>query len=313
MRLLLTLLVLTLAASPAAAAVTLREAVTLDRDQVLVGDLFDGTGEQATQPVGSAPVLGQKNTYDVAALGRVARAYDLDWKAPRLDVKAVVTRASTKVTTPQIQQAISDYVATQLPADAGRAKLDVQLDRRALDLDLPADAKLGTVKFVDGSYDPASYRFTGTLTVEQGEGRDPVLLALTGRAVPQVDVPIMARRLEAGTVIGETDLDTMTVAADRLGPDLVRTKGELVGKEAKRPLPQGATVAARDLQAAQLVKRGTLVTMIVERGALRITAKGRALTDAAAGQPVRLMNLQSNKTVEGLVDATGDVHITPNS
>ena len=312
MRLVLSLFALSLLATPAVAAVTLRDSVTLDRDQVLVGDLFDGAGDQATQPVGSAPAPGQKSTYDVAALGRVARAYNLDWKAQRLDARTVVTRASTKVTTPQIQEAVTEFVTGQLPVDTAKAKLDIQLDRRTLDLDLPADIKLGAIKLVDGNYDPISFRFTGTLTVDQGEGRDPFMLPLTGRAVPQLDVPIVAKRIEAGTVIGESDLDTMTVGADRLGPELVRSKQDLIGKEAKRALPQGATIATRDLQAAQLVKRGALVTMIVERGELRITAKGRALADGAVGQTVRVLNLQSNKTVEGVIDASGDVHVTTN-
>ena len=52
--------------------------------------------------------------------------------------------------------------------------------------------------------------------------------------------------------------------------------------------------------------------MIVERGALRITARGRALSDAAAGETVRVINLQSNKTVEGLVQPNGDILVTSN-
>ena len=310
---LFTAALLALAPFSALAAITVHEQGTIDRDQVLVGDLFDGAGDAAMQPVGTAPAAGQRNTYDVSALMRVAKAYDLDWKPQRLDIKSVINRASTKVTTAQIQQAVTDVVLAQLPGDAAKGKVDVQLDRRALDIDLPADTAVTAIKLVDSTYDPKSYRFTGTLAVEQSGGRDPYMTPLTGRAVPQLDVPVIAKRIESGAVIGDSDLDIVQMAADRIGPDMVRDRTALIGKETRRALTPGSTVAERDLRAAQLVKRGTTVTMIVERGALRITARGRALADAAVGEQVRVQNLQSNKTVEGLVQPGGDVLVISNS
>lgn len=298
-------------ATPVMAA-TVREQTTIDRDQVVVGDLFDDVGEAAAQPVGTAPAPGAKNTYDVSALNRVAKAYNLNWQPNRLDVKAIVSRAATKVSTAQIQDAVRTTLADQIKTGT-TTKYDVQLDRRQLELNLPASQTVANVKLVDFNYDPKSYRFSSSLIVELNGTDTAPVTALTGRAVPQYEVPVVLHRIEPGVVIAESDLSYITVAADKITPDLIRDINQMAGRETRRPLMEGSTISANDLRPALLVKRGNMVTMVVETGSLRITARGRALADAAKGQTVRVMNLQSNKTVEGTVSDNGDVLIGSNS
>jgi flagella basal body P-ring formation protein FlgA len=57
------------------------------------------------------------------------------------------------------------------------------------------------------------------------------------------------------------------------------------------------------------VRRGDTVVMVYVAPGLQLTARGKALTDAAVGQTVRLTNLQSNRTVEAVVTAPGTVAI----
>lgn len=287
----------------------LKESATIDRDQVMVGDLFDDVGDKAMQPVGTAPAPGQKNVYDVSALQRVAHAYGIDWRPATLETRVTLTRASTKVTTSQIQQAVMESLGHEASAD----KLDVQLDRRTMELNLPASAVLGSIRLVDSKYDARSYRFNGTLIVELGEGADPVVTPITGRAVPQYDVPVVNKRIDTGSTIADSDLEYVTVAADRMQNDLIRNMKDLVGKETRRPLMQGSTIMGRDLRPAMLVKRGNAVTMVVNKNGLFITAKGRALGDGAQGDNVKVMNVQSNKIVDGVVSGNGDVVIDANS
>jgi flagella basal body P-ring formation protein FlgA len=49
------------------------------------------------------------------------------------------------------------------------------------------------------------------------------------------------------------------------------------------------------------------VTLVFRRGPLRITAEGRALSAAAAGEPVRALNLSSRSTVSGTAMEDGSV------
>lgn len=310
MKFLLTLVLLLTATATPAVALTLRDQTTIDRDQVLVGDLFDDAGANAAQPVGTAPAPGAKTTYDVSALTRVARAYGMDWQPTHLDVHCTVTRATTKVTNIQIQEAVREALAT---TTSEKGKYDIQLDRRTMEINLPASQHVSTVKLIGLSYDPKGYRFNGSLVVELGDGDQPSVTSLSGRAVPMIDVPVVAHNIDSGITIAESDLDYITMTADRVPADTIRSPADLINKETRRGLPMGSTIAERDLRPAQLVKRGALVTLVVDSGMLHITARGRALADAAAGQPVRIMNLQSNKVVDGVVGPNGDVLVTTNS
>ena len=58
-----------------------------------------------------------------------------------------------------------------------------------------------------------------------------------------------------------------------------------------------------------LVKRGDKVTMVIERGGLKVTMAGKALEDGAVGDKISLSNLVSRRDVMGSVQADGTVRI----
>lgn len=53
------------------------------------------------------------------------------------------------------------------------------------------------------------------------------------------------------------------------------------------------------------VRRGETVTLIYTTPGLRLTTRARAMTDGAVGDPVRLINLSSNRTIDAIVTAQG--------
>ncbi|MEJ0023022.1 MAG: flagellar basal body P-ring formation chaperone FlgA [Alphaproteobacteria bacterium] len=61
--------------------------------------------------------------------------------------------------------------------------------------------------------------------------------------------------------------------------------------------------------AAPAIKRGDTVVMVYVAPGLQLTARGKALSDAAVGQTIRLTNLQSSKTVEAVVTGAGTVTV----
>jgi flagellar basal body P-ring formation protein FlgA len=77
-----------------------------------------------------------------------------------------------------------------------------------------------------------------------------------------------------------------------------------------RRLNAGAPVRSSDLTAPRVVRRGDAVTIAVVSGALRIASPGRALADAARGDNVRVVSLATNRTLEGVAAAPGEVRIT---
>jgi flagellar basal body P-ring formation protein FlgA len=56
---------------------------------------------------------------------------------------------------------------------------------------------------------------------------------------------------------------------------------------------------------APIIRKGDLVTLAYNAPGVRITVRTRAQTEAAAGAPVQLTNLQSNRTIDAIATAPG--------
>ena len=53
------------------------------------------------------------------------------------------------------------------------------------------------------------------------------------------------------------------------------------------------------------VRRGEMVTLVYIAPGMQLTTRARALSDAAVGDPVRVVNLQSNRAVDATVTGVG--------
>jgi flagella basal body P-ring formation protein FlgA len=67
----------------------------------------------------------------------------------------------------------------------------------------------------------------------------------------------------------------------------------------------------RDFTAPILVRRGAIVTIRLETPNMSLTARGKALENGSAGDVIRVVNLQSNKTIQVEVTAENDVRAIP--
>jgi flagella basal body P-ring formation protein FlgA len=123
-----------------------------------------------------------------------------------------------------------------------------------------------------------------------------------------VPVPVLARAVAKGDLIGEGDFVTqdMPAAAARGAP---RVK-DVAGMEAQRALMAGAIVRLSDVIRPQLVRRGEPVTIALREGGLSITTQGRALSNGASGDFVRVVSLSTNHTLDGVVEGSGAVRVS---
>ena len=92
-------------------------------------------------------------------------------------------------------------------------------------------------------------------------------------------------------------------------PGAVGAIEDAVGQEAKVALYPGRPILESQLGAPALVERNAVVRMSYAGGPLRIVTEGRALDRAAAGEPVRVMNLASRQTVTGTVAPDGSIEV----
>lgn len=64
-------------------------------------------------------------------------------------------------------------------------------------------------------------------------------------------------------------------------------------------------------KAERMITKGELVMVRFEAPGFRISVQGRALSDAAEGEPVRILNLQSARTIEATARAPGIAEAGP--
>jgi len=79
----------------------------------------------------------------------------------------------------------------------------------------------------------------------------------------------------------------------------------LLGREVRRTVYAGQPIKEQNTRAPRLVKRNQLVTLKYVKGPLEISMNGRAMGEAAEGESVSVMNLESRQVVEGIVQAGG--------
>lgn len=128
----------------------------------------------------------------------------------------------------------------------------------------------------------------------------------------RVRLPVVtaARAVLSGTVLGKDDVTVATMdITDRTNQFLTKTDDAL-GKRVARALAPGEMVNPGTLANPVLVRRGAEVIVRARTGELEIQASGKALSDGAVGQRVRVQNVTSLRIVEGWVMADGSVSIS---
>jgi flagella basal body P-ring formation protein FlgA len=79
--------------------------------------------------------------------------------------------------------------------------------------------------------------------------------------------------------------------------------------QAKRNLRTGSVLDTGNVAAKQLVKSGQQVTILFTAGGISIKSTGQALHSARYGEAARVKNTGSNRVVEGLVTAPGQITV----
>jgi flagella basal body P-ring formation protein FlgA len=123
------------------------------------------------------------------------------------------------------------------------------------------------------------------------------------------DLPadVLTRAVMRGAILSSADFERKPMA-----PALARTAlaaADAVGMQTKRDMFAGSILRASDIGPPALVRRGEAVTLEVRKGALAISAPGRALADGGMGEAVRVVNLATNRTLDARVAGTALVSV----
>ncbi len=275
---------------------TLKESIMVNDDVVRLGDLFAEPVSMGDAPVAQAPLPGQTIVLDNRFLRTLGHAYQLDWAPKSRYQRVLVGRVSQHIEPASVAAQVKDALKSYLATDKD---VELSFDVGNTDFILPTNVP-PTIAVQDVRFDPASQRFAVQIIVP-ATGPTVISRLLAGSVYETLQLPVLARPVAPGDVIQSTDLNWISVRLDRIAPNAVTDPKQLVGMTARRPLRDGQMLRITDVTMAAAVKRGSMVTLVVTTESMTLTAQGRALEDAALGQPVRVVNTMSNKQLTGVV------------
>ena len=282
-------------------AVSLKHHNTINTHTITVADVFDGAGDKGKRVLGAAPMPGKDMVLNARTLMRIALALDLNWRPQSSSETATLTRAATIISHSDIEEKIqSALMNTGITGDY-TLSFETSFDQIAL-----PDGTAKTVDITNMDFSPSTNRFKATLYAPSQN--NPIHTETIIGAIERLtDIPVLTNTIRTGTLIGARDIDMIQVRESEMSGNTILDPQTLIGMTPRRTITQGSPIQVSDILKPEAVTRGSLVTMIFDSGAMRLTAEGKALQNGAAGDTIRVLNTASNKTLQAMVTDNGDV------
>lgn len=309
------LLLSDVAASVQDVRVALKSSAVATARQYVLGDVADVLAadpelahELAGLTVGQAPRPGYPSR-----VPRAEFAHYLRLKYPQLadrlawEGAASVTIESTGVR--YDRQAIVDFAARELRArlEAGGGQVDVQPSDHVTPIELPPGDVTFKVRDSGADIRPAKRLCVTVDVLVDGAFYRSVPVWFSASVVRNV---LKARRdLPAGQTADRQDFEVASQDVTDLATMPLAVTANLAGLRLKRPLAAGAALQQGILEVAPAISRGEDVTIELASQAIRLEAKGVALSEALIGQSIRVKT-SGNEILVAKVVAPGVVSLS---
>ncbi|MBR0690509.1 flagellar basal body P-ring formation protein FlgA [Bradyrhizobium manausense] len=294
------------AADDGIATPTLRANVTVSSDVVRVGDLIDNAGSAALIPVYRSPDLGTTGALPVAQVLSVLRAKQVIGVMTG-DIKEVqVTRLARTIANKDLENAVASALERRFGlGDA--ANITVTFDRGVSDMRLDA-SNTGALQAVATRYDARGGRFDIAFEINNNSNPVPTKLRLTGTAIETVEVAVLTRDIDRSEMLKSSDVaQERRPKAEVTGEPALRERA--VGMQLRRPMRAGTPIRVADIAKPEFVSRDQSVTVIYQVPGIYLTTRGKAIESGAEGDTVSVLNLQTKRTLTGVVTGRGQVTV----
>lgn len=282
----------------------------VDGPKVTLGDLFDlsDNAAWAQTVVADAPAPGETDSIRIHTVSAAARRAGMAWDEATAPMTISIERASQPVS----PDSLRDLLTTALPDDAMGRDWEMQLNNSRLSVHLPVTSHVGDIEVRRIYFDDRSGSFNATLVLPLGNGssRDEVV---TGRLIEIAYIPVLKDSMRTGDIIRKGDIHWQKMEARRINRNIMTGLDDITGMAARRSLRADTPLRPTDLQRPVLVKKGSTVTLVVDTGAMVLTATGRALENGALDDRIRILNTSTHITVEGVVTSPRQVTVHLNS
>lgn len=132
-------------------------------------------------------------------------------------------------------------------------------------------------------------------------------MAVSATLEALAEVAITSQDLRRGALIREENIELAERDLNFLRAPCF-DRSELLGQRLKRSLRKGDVFERSAVAFPPMIKRGEIVTITAQKGALKVTAKGMAQQNGSAGDMIRVRNISSHKDL--ICKVAGPVAVT---
>ena len=296
--------VATPAAAPAATMPTLKRTVTVSGDLVRIGDMIDNAGVAADAAIFRSPDIGTTGSVTVQQVLDALQPYHIYLIDTGGISQVEVTRAGRTIDFSDIEARIARAFAGHYglgDANSLAVTLDVAPRPTMVEASVTSDLVL-----TSAALNPLSGRFEIAFEVPGSAAiRRP--LRFTGSVIETLEVAVAIRALAAGAIVKDSDLAIERRPKAQVGAEALGTVHEAVGLAVRSAVRAGQPLRRTDLTKPQVVHRDDTVTLVYEVPGILLTTRGKALESGAEGDVINVLNVQSKRTIQGIVSGPNRV------
>ena len=302
------LLALTLAALPLHARATtdpitirIPDRVEVDTADVSLGQMAQITGSASDRiehlkrmVLGRSPLAGQTRTLsrDYILLRLRQSGYDPAALSVRAPATITLTRRAVCISAADLEMMAREYVNANPPFTG--SELTITAVRTPGDVMLPTGDIRHEIQYLPQT------RPSGTLPLTvffMTDGKPVKRVQVTVNVVMVKSVPVTRRPIARYQLIQEDDLMMQAMDVTRLPANTVMAYEEIKGQRARRNIGPRTVLRKDQLEFPPVVKKGDRVQILAQSGGLRITTLGEVKSVGRVGERVRVVNLDSNKSL----------------
>ena len=286
-----------------AGRITVQRTAVVTGPTIKLGDLarLEGSAEAlADVDFGPSPSASAPRRLEGEAILRRLQAAGMDASATRYVIPASVRveRTAQEVSVEEIRTAVLNVASDALPA--GETIRDLEVAGPVRIPAGPYEARVSTT--AQGR--PGRRRFEVQLV---NEGTVLANVPVTARTEARGPVVVTKQSIPRGVVLTSNDVAVVQRNQHDVPDDALTAPEQAIGMETKVAFAAAAPLPRAALAAPVVVKKGDLVTMLIETPVMRLSVAGEALEAGAIGGGIKVMNRASKQTVAGKVIEHGVV------
>lgn len=205
-----------------------------------------------------------------------------------------------QIATEKIRKQLEQYAAQQLAGQPGAVTIQVG--------EIDPQLRLEPCQRIEG-FVPSGGRLWGktTLGARCAAGANWVIYVPVTVSV-QAPVVVAARPLANGRILAAEDVTLQTLDLTQLPAGVLTDSAVALGQTLNVGLLPGYPIRQDMLRAPLVIRQGQSVRLVAQGGGFGVSAEGKALGNAAAGQSVQVRTA-SGQTVSGIAQPDGSVEV----